>query len=133
MALAPLPAGGIQEQLGDDEDRDARQLALQRDTETRLATLGEGGIRRPKDTLTFLNNVAYKKVGGQQLTANCMWCANAINSTGASRVVDHFLACLLCPSDVKESCMKLRNETVQKRQEKEEHGQLVMLIQYRHC
>ena len=67
MAMVPA-AGAMQQQLGDDDERQAKQLALQRDAETRLATLGTGGIQKPKDTLAFLNNLVYKKVGGQQLT-----------------------------------------------------------------
>ena len=62
----------MQQQLGDDDERQAKQLALQRDAETRLATLGTGGIQKPKDTLAFLNNLVYKKVGGQQLTGNIL-------------------------------------------------------------
>ena len=71
MAMVPA-AGAMQQQLGDDDERQAKQLALQRDAETRLATLGTGGIQKPKDTLAFLNNLVYKKVGGQQLTGNIL-------------------------------------------------------------
>ena len=39
MAMVPA-AGAMQQQLGDDDERQAKQLALQRDAETRLAALG---------------------------------------------------------------------------------------------
>ena len=128
MAMVPA-AGAMQQQLGDDDERQAKQLALQRDAETRLAALGTGGIQKPKDTLAFLNNLVYKKVGGQQLTGNCMWCNKAINSTGATKVVDHFAICMLCPRDVKQACTRLREGTVAKRQDKQDHNQLVVAEQ----
>ena len=80
MAMVPA-AGAMQQQLGDDDERQAKQLALQRDAETRLAALGTGGIQKPKDTLAFLNNLVYKKVGGQQLTGNVL-CISAEGPAG---------------------------------------------------
>ena len=50
LAAAQETAALAQQQLGDDDEREARQLALQRDVETRLAALGSGGIKKPKDT-----------------------------------------------------------------------------------
>ena len=48
-----------QQLLGDDDEHEARQLALRHDAETRLAALGNGGIQKPKDTLLFLNGLAH--------------------------------------------------------------------------
>ena len=46
LAAAQETAALAQQQLGDDDEREARQLALQRDVETRLAALGSGGINQ---------------------------------------------------------------------------------------
>ena len=35
-------------------------------------------------------NITHKKVGGQQLSAECMFCGTVISSTDATRVVEHF-------------------------------------------
>ena len=54
-AMAVVPnASALQVQLGDDDARTARGLALLADTETRLAALGE--ISKPVHALKFLNN-----------------------------------------------------------------------------
>ena len=52
----------LQVQLGDDDARTARGLAVLADMETRLAALGE--ISKPVHVLKFLNNLEYKAVGG---------------------------------------------------------------------
>ena len=58
MAVVPN-ATALQVQLGDDDARTARGLALLADTETRLAALGE--ISKPVHALKFLN-LEYKAV-----------------------------------------------------------------------
>ena len=67
-----------------------------------------------------VKEVTYKQVGGQQLTAKCMFCNVPIASTGATRIVDHFLRCQLCLPEVKAACVALRDTTQVKRKEKEE-------------
>ena len=109
LAAGPVATTGLQVQLGDDEEREARRAAVLRDMETRLAALGT--ISKPVHTLKFLNSVAYKAVGGQQLQGNCMFCGHFIKSTGATRVVDHFGSCVLCPEQVKQPCIGFRSGT----------------------
>jgi len=79
--------------------------------EERFAALGEPGITRPKDALRFTNNLEYKSAGAQ-LLCYCMFCNTRIVSTGASRVLDHLLGCVLCPARVKQPLQQaLRAET----------------------
>ena len=68
--------------------------------EERFAALGEPGITRPKDALRFTNNLEYKS--GAQPLCHCMFCNTRVVSTGASRVLDHLLGCVLCPARVKQ-------------------------------
>ena len=125
MAVVPN-ATALQVQLGDDDARTARGLALLADTETRLAALGE--ISKPVHALKFLNNLEYKAVGGQQLQGNCMFCGHPVKSTGATRVVDHFIGFVLCPEQVKQPCQGFRANTDQKRKEKQHHTELVAIV-----
>jgi len=86
--------------------------------EERFAALGEPGIKRPRDALRFTNNLEYKS--GAQLVCYCMFCNTRVCSTGASRVLDHLLGCVLCPARVKQPLQALRAETTGKRKAKEE-------------
>jgi len=86
--------------------------------EERFAALGEPGITRPKDALRFTNNL--EKKSGAQLVCHCMFCNTRVCSTGASRVLDHMLGCMLCPARVKQPLQALRAETTGKRKAKEE-------------
>lgn len=54
-----------------------------------------------------------------QLTAKCMFCSKAVTSTGASRLVDHLVGCLLCPKEVKEVGKAMRLMTACKRSAKD--------------
>ena len=91
-----------------------------------FAQLGEAGIARPKDTLLFVKNVQFKEgKGPQQLTCSCMFCNMRVVSTGATRVVDHLLACPLCPDRVKGPVRTLREGTQKKRKVKEEHSKMI--------
>ena len=95
-----------------------------------LSQFGSDGVTKPKQLLEFTVNLKYKSVGSQQLEADCMFCFYHIKSTGASRVVDHFLDhCLLCPRVVHEACSHLRAKTETSRRRgrkgKEEHTMLV--------
>lgn len=125
MLSTPEPQA-VQAHLGDDDAVDARLARLQDDVSTRLATLGNGGIQKPKDILKFVDNLAYKAVGGQQLECDCMFCGKHLISTGATKVVDHYKACGLCPAEVKSACIEFRNDTAQKRKAKDEHQALVL-------
>ena len=58
----------------DEEQIDDRLARRAHELEGRLAKLGTAGITKPKDLLEFVNNLKYKTVGGQQLTADCMFC-----------------------------------------------------------
>mgnify|MGYP006168167129 CR=1 FL=1 len=77
--------------------------------------------------LKFLN-LEYKAVGGQQLQGNCMFCGHPVKSTGATRVVDHFIGFVLCPEQVKQPCQGFRANTDQKRKEKQHHTELVAIV-----
>ena len=91
--------------------------------EERFAALGEPGITRPKDALRFTNNLEYKS--GAQLLCYCMFCNTRVFSTGASRVLDHLLGCVLCPARVKQPLQALRAETTGKRKAKEEQQMFI--------
>ena len=118
---APAAARQVQARLGDGDQVEERIAELRSEVDTKLTALGEGGITKPKQCLDFLHNLSYKKLGGQQLTGNCPFCNRFINSTGASRVVAHFMECALCFKDVKEQCAKLTKESDTKRASKREH------------
>ena len=90
----------------------------------RFAALGEAGIKRPRDALRFTNDLEYKP-GAQQLVCYCMFCNTRVCSTGASRVLDHLLGCVLCPARVKQPLQALRAETTGKRKAKEEQQMLI--------
>ena len=77
-----MPGAGQQLALGDEEQIDDRLARRAHELEGRLAKLGTAGITKPKDLLEFVNNLKYKTVGGQQLTADCMFCGVQIISTG---------------------------------------------------
>lgn len=106
--------------LGDDDEAEGKLATIHSETRDKLAALGDAGLAKPKQVLQFVTDLAYKKVGGQQLTCKCMFCFRTINSTGATRVVDHFVECVLCPKEVKEPCMAMRDGTASKRKAKEE-------------
>ena len=89
----------------------------------KFAALCEPGITRPKDALRFTNNLEYKS--GAQLLCHCMFCNTRVVSTGASRVLDHLLGCVLCPARVKQPLKALRAETTGKRKAKEEQQMLI--------
>ena len=54
-----------------------------------------------------------------------MFCNTRVVSTGASRVLDHLLGCVLCPARVKQPLQALRAETTGKRKAKEEQQMLI--------
>ena len=114
--------------LGDDQAAGDRQLALQEEVEALLVSYGDEGPNKPKRMLNFTRNVQYKRVGGQQLQAECMFCGLLLllTSTGATRIVDHFaMQCVLCPTSVAKPCKELRARTDVKRERKDEHVVLV--------
>ena len=76
-----------QSRLGDDEATETRLASLRDETARKLEVYGAVGPQKPKNMLDFCRNVAYKKTGGQQLEADCMFCGFHLVSTGASRVV----------------------------------------------
>ena len=93
--------------------------------EERFAALGEPGIsKHPRDALRFTNNLEYKS-GAQQLVCHCMFCNARVCSTGATRVLDHLLGCVLCPARVKQPLQALRAETTGKRKAKEEQQMFI--------
>ena len=124
--MQPAHGTSRQLQLGDEEQIDERLARRAHELEGRLAKFGTAGIQKPKDLLEFVNNLKYKTVGGQQLEADCMFCGGHVISTGAARVVEHFLTkCAACPSVVKDACKQLRDDTERKRKEKADHTALV--------
>ena len=121
---------GRQPGLGDDEDVAERLLVLQEEVATKMALFGNAGIVKPKQVMDFTKNITYKKVGGQQLSAECIFCGAVINSTGATRVVEHFARdCVMCPPCVREPAQALCGETAGKRERKDQHKLLVQAEQ----
>ena len=107
-----VPASSRQDFLGDDEEAETRMTALKEVVTYKLSLLGDAGITKPKEVLEFAKNVQHKKVGGQQLTCECLFCGTHINSTGATCLVDHLSnACVLCPASVKDPCLAMRSKT----------------------
>ena len=112
--------------LGDDETAAERNASLREEVCVKLEAYGTAGPAKPKQFLDFCRNVTYKKAGGQQLEAECMFCGAHLISTGATRVVDHFAnVCVLCPKSVRDPCIAVRNSSDAKRVRKDEHGVLV--------
>ena len=92
-----------------------------------MGAYGPEGPTKPKHALDFTRDLCYDKVGGQHLTASCMFCNTHLMSTGSTRIVDHFAkACVLCPPAVRDFCVGLRSKVSAKRERKEEHTQLVV-------
>ena len=63
----------VQTMLGDDEETETRVATRQEKAEVVLARLPGGTIQKPKDALSFVKDITYKKVGGQQLTGVCIF------------------------------------------------------------
>ena len=104
----------------------ARADALHALVDEQFDLLGEKGITQFKHALQFTNNLAYKGGSATQLTAECMFCKMRITSTGATRVVDHFLkTCVLVPERVKQPFAVMRAGTERKRKMKIESCLLV--------
>ena len=123
---SPRPVLMMQQVLGDESPAAERRALVLTEVSDKMVVFGDAGPTRPKDMLEFTRNCKYKKVGGQQLERDCMFCGAHITSTGASRVVDHFAGqCVLCPPSVKDPCVAFRDSTDAKRKGKEEHTALV--------
>ena len=120
-SAVPLRGATAAERLAHAQARADELDAL---VDEKMQLLGEEGIRRPKDALLFVNGLVFKE-GTQQLTCNCMFCNTRITSTGAARVVDHLIACILSPKAVQQSFSNMRSVTSKKRKVKEEHTRLV--------
>ena len=125
-ATGSTQAAAVQPVLGDDEDAETRLASLNQEVQERQEAIGAGGISQPKHAVCFVNNITYKRVGGQQFTAQCMFCKAAITSTGANRVLEHFaVKCVLIPRAMKDSFVAIRESADQKRKVKQEHVALV--------
>lgn len=83
-----------------------------------------GTIDKPKFAREFFTDIKYKKVGGEQLTAKCMFCTAAVTSTGTTRLKDHLSSCVLCPPRVKKPFQLLVKEASNKRKLKDEQMSL---------
>lgn len=74
--------------------------------------------------LSFFKDVV-KKDQSQQLTATCIFCWQAVTSTGSTRLAGHLQTkCVACPKEVKEKFSQIRNKVDHKR--KLEAAQIVM-------
>ena len=113
VEAVPLPGVSAAERLASAQDRVDALDSLIDET---FAALGAPGITRPKDALRFTNKLEYKS--GAQLACHCMFCNTRVVSTGASRVLDHLVGCVLCPDRVKHPLKALRAETTGKRSAK---------------
>ena len=60
--------------LGDDETAEERNASLREEVSMKLDKYGTAGPTKPNQVLDFCRNVTYKKAGGQQLEADCMFC-----------------------------------------------------------
>lgn len=119
MATATPNQNKVQTCLGDQPVDDAHQAKI-------VAVLQElGKITKPKQVMSLFTDHRYKKVGGQQLTAACLFCKRDVTSTGATRLVEHTASCPLVPKDTKDSFLRLLNQKDEKRVEKR---QLITLI-----
>ena len=58
--------------LGDDEDAETRLAEVKEKVAYKLSLLGDVGITKPKQVLECMEDVTFKKVGGQQLTCKCI-------------------------------------------------------------
>ena len=124
--LAVAPQAQAQILLGDDEAKAARWAAKIDEVNDIMGRLGDAGITKPKDALLFVRGLSYKKVGGQQLECECMFCSKKITSTGATRIVDHFAKeCVLVVPNVKQPFVAMRQQTEVSRASKHEHKVLV--------
>ena len=61
-----------QTELGNEDD--SRITALHNKAKGTLAKMPGGALTKPKQVLDFAVDIEYKKVGGTQLSANCMFC-----------------------------------------------------------
>ena len=122
VAVAAAAVLGAAERLAHAQQRADEMQAL---LDQKFEQLGEAGIVRPKDTLLFVENLEHKDGKGTQITCSCMFCRTRVISTGATRVIDHFLSCPLCPQSVKAPVQALRDGTKKKRKVKEEHSKHV--------
>ncbi|KAL1500308.1 hypothetical protein AB1Y20_012974 [Prymnesium parvum] len=84
-----------------------------------------GEITRPSNVFSFYSDSTYFKVGGQQLTAKCIFCKMLFTGAGATRFVDHTSRCALAPPTVANSCNKLIASRGSKRKAKEQATALV--------
>lgn len=110
------------DRLGDTDAVAAARKALDEKVDMILERLGS--IEKPKSAKEFFTNVQYKKVGGELLTASCMFCKTSVTSTGLTRLKDHLAACVLCPARVKQPFKDLRAQVHAKRKLKEEQQAL---------
>lgn len=122
--MAPNPTEqGPQVMVGDDlaTELDEKRARLQEKTLDIFASIGNGGPSKPKHALRFFENISFKTVGGQQLTATCMYCGSGpIASTGSTRLVHHLTNCLACPKEVRKPFQDMQAVTGTKRKAKTE-------------
>lgn len=108
----------LQTELNDDPitERQKKRAKLEERTQDVLEKLGPNGICKPKHVLHFFDNIHYKHVGGQHLSASCMYCGfGPITSTGASRLVHHLSMCSACPSAVRKGVKEMVDTASQKK------------------
>lgn len=112
--------------LGDVETAAVRRSEL----EERAAEIvnemgGMETINKPKAVMKFYTDIQYKNVGGQHVTAVCMFCQLKLTSTGSTRLLQHMCSCALCPTRLMESFKLLQQNTVEKRKAKIDHMAVV--------
>lgn len=113
----------MQTVLGDNPvaQLDRKRKELEERTQEILDGLGENGLCKPKQVLEFFNDVKFKSVGGQQLTAICMYCGfGPIASTGATRLLLHLSKCSACPANVRAQVVEMSCAANKKRKSKQE-------------
>lgn len=114
--------------LGDlsvEEQREERRRKIDERLLEIGAQLGAEGLTKHKHALCYFDNIEYKNLGGQQLTAHCMFCGmGPISSTGSTRLVEHLAICRACPQAVQQQVDELLGKSSKKRKAKADATQL---------
>lgn len=86
-----------------------------------------GPITQPKQALEFFTSKAWAKVGGQQLTGNCIFCHKSVTSSGAQRLVEHIATkCHRAPKAIKSGFRDVQATKEKKRADKRNLEAVIM-------
>lgn len=122
-ATTPEPIVHGTPYLGDAATAETRLSELRSDVAAILAEMP--AKIKPKDTSAFYLNIEYKKAGGQQCSATCMFCRRVVVSTGSARLLEHLSTCSLVTPDAKKVITDVRDHQMSKRKAKATEGELI--------